>query len=272
MKLKNMLYVVGFSALLQGCSTPALDMSQLPVYPDNRVGYTMSSRGSSFPKRVWSSGETILALRFGTRLINARDIDTMFIQWTDKKNVPVYVAVRLKSGERVAADVADFGNSLYSDILVEWLACNRSRACEYLERSSSSRGRVTFQNTPNFLTSFDESFFDSLALPGGQAERYLSYRTDAALPYSRGIYQLRFTEVEKISDLSEGVEIARAKLERVKKCVAQAGAEEERNRKMTEEKIIRETPPTEVQKKLAMWRASLNTGFAQMLVLDMSCQ
>lgn len=271
MKLRNLVYAVGIFSLLQGCATPALDMTQLAVYPDNRIGYTLSRRGSSGLTRVWSSGETILALRFGNRLINAKDIESVVAQMTDRKNVPLHIAVRLKSGESLVADVADWGRSIYSDILVEWLACDRNRVCEYLERKQSIKGLVSFKDTPNFLISLNESSFESIARLGN-IENYLSYKTDSAIPHSTGLYQLRFESVAKISNLRDGIEAERTKLEKFQKCMAEAVATEQRSRKLTEEEIIKTTPPGEVQKKLAMWRATLNTGFSQTMVLEMGCK
>ena len=108
--------------------------------------------------------------------------------------------------------------------------------------------------------------------PGKKVENYLYYKTDMALPYSRGGYhQLKFADVETVSDLRAGLDAAREKSVRVKQCMAQAGAKEAHARKMTEEKIIRETPAADVQRRLAAWRATLNTGFAQTLVLGMGC-
>lgn len=52
----------------------------------------------------------------------------------------------------------------------------------------------------------------------------------------------------------------------------QAIADEELNRKLTEKKVVSETPPTEVQKRLAVWRATLNTWFTQTLDSGMGCK
>ncbi|WGG48903.1 hypothetical protein [Rugamonas sp. DEMB1] len=271
MKLMSLLCLVGAAAVLPGCAigpNPP-DTSQLSVHPDNHVAYTMLSRqGGAERTRVWSTGEIILALRFGNRILNSKDIESVVVKSTGKKYVPLNISVHLKSGEMLAADVAGWGTSVYSDIFVDWLACSRSRQCEYLDRTSTPK----FKKVPNFLTSFNESFFEDLASPGKNVEQYLSYIPSAALPDSSGSYRLIFGDVAKISDLSGGIEAARVELQKVRKCVQAAAAAENRDRKATEENIIKTTPPAEVAKKLAMWRATLNEGFARGVVLDMGCR
>jgi hypothetical protein len=43
------------------------------------------------------------------------------------------VTVSLKSGERLAAGIADWGSEHYVKGKVEWVACTKEKACEYLE-------------------------------------------------------------------------------------------------------------------------------------------
>lgn len=256
MNLKNWGGLVLTVVAVLGCaSRPDLtDNSTLPVYDNNNVGY-MFTKGGSSGNRVWTTSDTILALRFRDRVINAKDIDSVFSRTTDKKFVPLNIVVQLKSGEKLAADVADWGNWGYSDIVVEWMACNRQKACEYLRRATPSN--FIFERFGNFLTTFNEDRFGDLIRPGQTVDQHLSYRLSDALPDLNSRSHMKFGDAAKISDLSEGMAAARAKAERVTKCVEATVASESRKRKDAEEQIIRTTPPAELERKLAIWRSSL---------------
>lgn len=209
----------------------------------------------------------------GGRLVNAKDIASVSIVSTSKKNVPVNVAVQLRSGEHLVADVADLGKSIYSDISIEWMACDAQRVCEYLVKNPSS-GYWTFKTAGKFLTSVNEASFDSINQSGGQVDRYLSYKIDDALPiYGYGsAYQLNFADAGSMSDLRAGLEAARLKRQRTDACVRKALAEVERDRKLTEERIIREMPKAEAERMLSLRRARLPDGFGLMLTLETQCQ
>jgi hypothetical protein len=220
--------LAGICAVLQGCATPALDTSQLSIYSDNRVGYTIAEPGNSSVRRVWSSGDTVLALRFGKRLINAKDIDSIVVQQTRKPYVPLHIAVRLSSNESLIADVHDWGNSAYSDVMIEWMACTKTRACEYLDRTGSSRGALSFKNTPRFLMAIDEAQFDNV-VGDKTVKDFITYAGYSDIPSSSSV-SLNFDEADRISDLRAGMEIARQKRARVEKCVSDRIAEQERTR------------------------------------------
>ena len=223
MNLKNAAFVAVISTVLQGCATPGPDLSKLPVYPDNRVGFTMSSDTTSSQTRVWVTGETILALQVGERLLNAKDIDSLAVQPTGRKDLPLHVILRLKSGENLVTDVDGWGRK------IDWLACDRSRVCEYLDRRPSMAGLVSFKNAGNFLTSFDESFLER-GMSDAQIRNNFRYTADYALPYADyRSYQLKFEDPSKIADLDEASKAGQAKRAQREKCNAEAVAAEQRS-------------------------------------------
>lgn len=247
LRFKLSLLLVAACALLQGCATPPPDFSELPVYSDNRVGYTLQKNNSS-PTRVWTNGDTILALKFGRRVINAKDIESVEVRNTTKPYVPVHIAVRLKSKEVLNADVFAWGNDYSSNVMVEWLACSKDRVCKYAIRKPSP-GTVAFESAPHFLISLDERHFDEIE--DKSAERYYAYRTDRALPLTGVNARMIFSDVDSLTDFREELDEAKKKKERVTKCKAEAMAENERMRKAG---------------------APVRTGFAATLTVGMHCE
>lgn len=268
MQLKNLLSVSAVAAALAGCASgPDLTkVSDLKVYPDNRIGYTLLSNGTQ-PARVWSTGETILALRFGSRIINAKDLDYVTAQRTNKKYVPLHITAQLKSGEAMVADVSDWGMSAYSDMTVEWLACGKEKKCVPL---FPGVGSVKFTRPSNFLAFFSENGFESLLMPGTKLQDLVTYEHSRALP-PHSDYRLNFVDVSQAMDLSAGIEAARANREKLDKCNAAAVAARNRERKLTEEKIIATTAPADVQRKLAEWHATLRNQTSDMVGWDAGC-
>src|SRR3954462_1924847 len=115
MKLKSATLAVVSALLLQGCAgIPSLKdtTDTLTVYPDNRVGYLVSTSDGS-TNRVWSTQDQILALRFKNRLINAKDMAFVDAKYTGKRYTPITVLVGLKSGERLNAEIADWGSEMH---------------------------------------------------------------------------------------------------------------------------------------------------------------
>jgi len=272
MKLNNWGGLVFAAVAVLGCASgpnPA-DNSTLSVYDNNKVGYTIASSGSTTPTRVWSTNDTILALRFGAKLVNAKDIESVSVTQTNKKNVPLNILVKLTSGESLAADVSDWGNRMYSDTLVEWLACNRQKICDYLDRT----GGINFQfkQFGNFLASFNDARLSDVVQQGRAVDQYLSYRLYDALPSSSGRYYIKFGDAAKISDLSDGIAAEHIKADREKKCITEAAAKERRMRKEEEERIIRTTPPEELDQQLRRFRASLDSEAALSVAFSMQCK
>jgi len=251
MKLKNLALVAVVASVLQGCATPGADFTKLPVYADNRVGYTYWASSNSGATRVWTSGDTILGLYVAGRVFNARDIDSIVVDPTNKRDLPMHITVRLTSGETVAADFSMWGGQ------VDWLACNRSRACEFLDMHPSMAGMVTFKKAGNFLTSIHESSLETELRPGRRIEDEFKYVAESALPYDNPSYpRFKFSDPDKIADLREALAAGQAKVAKRRQCDAEAVAAEERSKKLTMERIIKESPPAEVQKRLAMWRST----------------
>lgn len=267
MKLKNLPLVAVVAAVLQGCATPGADFTKLPVYADNRIGYTYWESSNSGATRVWTSGDTILGLYVAGRAFNAKDIDSIVVDPTNKKDLPMHITVHLKSGETVAADFARWGGQ------VDWLACDRSRACEFLDMHPSMAGMTTFKKAGNFLTSIHESFLETELRPGGKIEEQFQYVAQSALPYNNPSYpRFKFSDPDKIADLREALAAGQVKIAKRRQCEAEAVAADQRSKKLIMEKIVKESPPAEVQKRLAMWEATQTRKTSHLIGWQHGCR
>lgn len=177
MKLKNLLYVVVPGLALQACvSTPSLNevAEKLTVYPDNRVSFVSSDGLHS-----WSNDNNILALKIQGRLINAKDIASIRAIDLRTNPKPLRIDVRLRTGEHITDDVADWGYG------VEWAACTPARSCKYLERPYQQRKSeaMYFPTFPNLLSTLADRDI------GREAERLVAWKrpsSEAKIGIRRG--------------------------------------------------------------------------------------
>jgi hypothetical protein len=273
--------ILAASALmLQGCAgTPTLkDITQtLKVYPENRIGYVITSRdrGSSFSARVWSTTNQILALRFQNQLINAKDIDSVETIYTGKRYTPLTVNVTLKSGERLVAQIADWGSELY-DGKLEWVACTTGKICEYVNRTATaSLGSMTFPGFPGLLTAVTDGAIYNAATDKRTtktAKDIESHDLKDALPSSTGSYRIKFQPIEIVSDIQSPLQKARMRQEALSKCAKETVRKEDLERRAHEEKVLRSNPTPQDLRLLQAWKLSQRSGFAQISSAQIHCQ
>lgn len=262
--LKRVILAAAGSLLLYGCSsTPSLKdaSASLTVYPDNRIGYVLSSRRELGGTRVWSSENQVLALRFRGRLINAKDIDSVVATEIRKSREQLNIAVALKSGEVLAADVVDWGYG------VEWVACTTTKVCEFLERSPSTVRHLSFPSFPALLSVATEQAVtaaarrDDIGQPGMLAKSVVSYDLDDAMGYSRGSYEMKFQSVDQVADIKGAIEKERARQLVKAQCVSEKVRRREQELQAEEKEIRRRAPPSKENEWVESWRLNNSASF-----------
>lgn len=278
MKLKYASLAVVSALMLQACAgVPSLKDTKdtLTVYPDNRVGYVLSTDGRS-SARVWSSDNQILALRFQNQLINAKDMAWVDVEYTGKSRMPITVVVSLKSGERLAAEIADWGSELYVKGKVEWVACTKEKACEYLEHW---KGIPRFPGFPDLLTIVTEGAIYNEAQrlatsnqPDASAKDLATHNVADALPLGSSRYRMEFLDIKIVSDVQGQLQKLRKRNEEVSKCTKEKVRRQDLERRAHEEKVLRSNPTPQDLRLLEAWKRSLSTGFSQTLLANGECE
>jgi len=229
--------------LLQGQSQAASlkELSNtLTVYPDNRVGYVFTGAGGANPTRVWSNGDQVLALRVKDRLINVIDIDTVSVKYTGQGRSPLVIAVTLRNGDAMSANVADWGGE------VEWAACSSAKVCEYPERGPT---RLSFPSFPTFLNAVTDASIETAVRELVSSGRQVTPETVVpsnslgnALPLGLGSYKLTFSTFDEVSDTQGAIQKERERRLALKQCVSDEVRAAEIRLKEQEVQFVRGAP------------------------------
>lgn len=278
MKMKAATIAVISTLLLQACAgIPKLKdtTDTLTVYPDNRVGYILSSSGGG-PARAWMTQDQILAMRFKNRLINAKDMAFVDVKYTGKRYTPLSVNVGLTSGERLNAEIADWGSEMHVEGVVEWIACTKDKTCEYLDHRTNVPRFPGFRTILTVVTDAD-IYNEAQRLyrarqPVTAAKDLATHSVADALPLGSRSYRMEFQDINSISNTQASLEKARKHNEDVAKCVSEYVSKEDRERREHEEKVLRSKPSAQDLRLLQAWKLSLRTGFSQMMTAEMACK
>lgn len=264
MKLNLVAATVG-ALLLQACAiTPSLqDTSKtLAVYPDNRVGYLLTDNERlNHSTHAWTNDkDTILALRFKDRLINARDIDRIDVLETRTRNTPLTVSVTLRGGEFMKMNAVNWGSYALSDGTLEWVACTRERVCEYMSRTQQLAKPLGFTSHPRLFTSVTRTDIDERADRAEKGTAQLntdgleSFEVDRAMPAFPFRRIMVFRPLDEVKDTDSALKISYNYFKAWNACKREKYAKDAADRQAYIDKALRSNPTKRDLERLELWK------------------